>query len=446
VWSRGNKKSFDDAASPDTTALMSYGEFSLNNDSYIFNSFSNDSDFAVAPDPMQERFPYWERPKKDNVEDDKPQNRSLHHSEGDKKKSKPRLSLSLERILHSARKNPSTPGTEGLSTAEEDIEDDLDSQCFSISTDRQHSAFDSVRIHVTTNDAKPECTEPSNVSVYTTPSSTMTTPDDKSRISLQQFMEERKHESTSMNGLPMNLGEISANDTASVNSSFLGVSFDEDYPQLVLQPSTDGSASKGNDGSTINSNGTLGATYPHPASGRSISSFDTTKKNTSCIRWLNESIDNVWKQIDQAKNDDDDDDDDDDEDETFKTFEDDGTFENEDDEETFQDDRTFDNDGSALTYPTISKASSDWVDDAVAWSFSGESGVKTITSMIEKDVLHPILKPICRFVEATEIPSTQMCRCGSKSQPPVNATAIDARASSYRMSPRISQNHPTKKM
>ena len=57
---------------------------------------------------------------------------------------------------------------------------------------------------------------------------------------------------------------------------------------------------------------------------------------------------------------------------------------------------------SSLTNPNKQSSKNDWVSEA--WSFSPETTTKSLTDMIDKGVIQPMLKPICHFVDATEIP------------------------------------------
>jgi hypothetical protein len=199
-------------------------------------------------------------------------------------------------------------------------------------------------------------------------------------MSLGKFMKhERKKESPSK----VHLSEISANDSASVGSAFLAVSFDEDYPQLVLKASSEEEEEEeeeekeDDDDTTLseqearNDDARLGASYPHPAT-KTVASFEMAKKSTSCIPcWLNESIDKVWKDIDDEYN----------------------KLDVDHDVKA-----SFDEDEMVL--PAASTG--DWVDHAVAWTFSAveDSSVQAFSDQL----FQPILKPICRFVDATEIP------------------------------------------
>jgi hypothetical protein len=105
----------------------------------------------------------------------------------------------------------------------------------------------------------------------------------------------------------------------------------------------------------------------------------------SCTpKWLDDSIDKVWKQIDQV---------------------DDVRNDSEDDE---GDDEEIKHDSSSEDLSVTKhgcSADSDWVEDLVL-SFSVDGAVKSVASVIEKEVIHPILKPICHFVDVTEIPES----------------------------------------
>lgn len=80
------------------------------------------------------------------------------------------------------------------------------------------------------------------------------------------------------------------------SSSFLAVSFDDDYPQLVLQPSTESSSS-------------LGVSFPHPARRRhyhhkapAVQSPLLSPKSPGTPPWLQDG-DQVWKSIDDEEDD-----------------------------------------------------------------------------------------------------------------------------------------------
>ena len=400
AWSRRSKTQSRRAASPDKTALMGFEEFAdaEPSDPYLFGSRSADSEYAVAP---QEGFPYWESSALDSPAASA---RTFDVTDSGTKEEEDRLRLSLQSLLKSNRYrvpiehaiNDRPWSVNGEDDDDEEEEDDEeDSYHFSTSTDPPRTTFNT-KISVTESASSFERRlqlPSSDRSVNTTRSSRTK----NSRVSLEQFMEEeRKHEVTA---IAKNLGEISANDSASVNSAYLAVSYDEgDYPQLVLQPSVDGTTSRMS--STVHSGGSLGATYPHPASNRSVTSWDTSKKNASCTpRWLDENIDMVWKQIDGNQDDTTDDED-------GATY-DEATY---DEEEGTHGESTV----ASLTNPNKQSSKQDWVGDddppLSAWSFSPESSagksIKSISNMIGEGVIQPMLKPICHLVDATEIPGT----------------------------------------
>ena len=118
----------------------------------------------------------------------------------------------------------------------------------------------------------------------------------QSRVSLRDYIEND-------DPLPrcIQLGEISTKDSnVSVESSFLAVSFDDDYPQLVLQASTDASAP----GSHL-----LGAAFPHPArkmDHKLRHASSPTKGWTmspSPAPWSNGKASRLWDRIDMEATD-----------------------------------------------------------------------------------------------------------------------------------------------
>jgi hypothetical protein len=375
---------------PDTTRLMSYEDFSLQNDSYIFNSIDDHSEHSVS---LFQDFPYWETCSR--MTDLESRGSAIQHCIGRAYRLEKRTNMSrFHRFFNTSEKHISSraAGEDSPSTTEEDVEEDLRSECFSVSTEQnaQVTALQPVLIHIiTSNDGSMLPSTDTVVchdveTIENSDHSTINTLDEKSRISLKQFIEESRNDSStsSVYGPMMNLGKISVNDADSVVGALLGVSFDDDYPQLVIQQSFDGSKRKCADESTISSNGTVGVSYPHPASSKSVSSVETTKKIVSCTpKWLDDSIDKVWKQIDQV---------------------DDVRDDSEDDDEQIKNDN-FSEDLS-MTKPGCS-ADSDWMEDLVL-SFSVDGAVKSVASVIEKEVIHPILKPICHFVDVTEIPES----------------------------------------
>ena len=381
----------------------------------------------------------------------------------------------------------------------------------------------------------------------------------KSRISLDQFLEDRTQASSLITGPMMtttNLGELPADfDAMSVGTSAsLDVSFHGEYPQLVLTPSVDGTASRMTGSSIETNTGAASTAMRHcsskghnarvtvrtsdadipvtPSSQQSVASFDTTKRNVTCTpQWLNENIDRVWKQFDQCKADPDgryapDDDpydsnyDTNEEDDhlpynkaepeinefryQFKnghisdlkrdgsgaddeniiqvisndTFDFESTEEEEntddddvdaildatttdDDESGFDEEKKEENETSSMGIATGTSEKDDQFSfrsfspfDDMGWSFSAGSagGGRSISKMIETEVIYPILKPICELVEATEIPqsrtyhhhrhrhvssSSNLMQSTSSSPPPPSSDRYSPhKNSSYRMSPR----------
>lgn len=477
----------------ESTALISFDDISLCNDSYFYNSRSSESGHAVAPTAVENGFPYWQESQETYREAVHKQSRALVELESGRRRV--RLGHSLLLVFKNARATKNY----NPNVSDDDIDDaqDDESAYFSISTDLRHPIFHPVNISVMTGD-EPLPIIPSDASSVHTTRSTRTAKSEKSRMSLDQFLQEQQaRETSSLVSVPINLGEIAANDGASVGS-FLDVSFDEDYPQLVLTPSHDGTASRLTGSSTVSSNGTLGASYAHPsaASNRSVSSFETAKQNVSCTpHWLNENIDMVWRQIDKCKTDpngdsegddvdsqggdeekqifdgkasglsetksgdlsvdqaedfneekandhneemadhineenadgaadeavdadniEDSADDSDDDDSDGETKQSKGGAMTEDDET--EDDETATEPRAMLQKPPgyLADDGFDWVDDMV-WSLSAQDSILSISNRIEKDVIHPILKPIVEFVVATEIPET--ARRGSKRRRPL---------------------------
>lgn len=332
VWLYNRKKK-NGQASPEKTALMSFEDFSYSNDPQLSDSYSTDSNHAV----FQRGFPYWDSPQRTG-HSAVPKQPSIQQPV--KKDRASRLRLTLCNILDSKANtdDPSVPPQ------------DDDSQHFSISSDIQQSAFTRIKVY---ENIPPQTEKPSPT------------------VSLERFIEDKNRVTT----LPsLNLGNISANDSASVASALLGVSYDEDYPQLVLQPSLDGSRTTGG-GSTAGS--TLGASFSHPAGSNlpKTDSFEQIVRDVSCTpRWLDDSIDKVWEQIDK--------------------------------ESSTEDDLTTES-GSWTRTPE--KPECDWgeniVERASELTASAEESVKNFSSKLETGVVQPILKPICRLVESAQMPA-----------------------------------------
>ena len=499
-WRRsknGRRNYAKTAVSRERTALISFDDLSMfNESSHCFKSSqSSDSNSTPSPPlmPLESLAPWHEgkgvRSLRSNELDEIETDGSL--------KQNARMRRSLLYAFHNARlKSLIQPEKD-----DNDGGDDDQSEHFSISTDlRYHQPFlQQVKINIITAGTEASPTDLSktlappseNSSVQTSRSahsapSSVSARENKSRISLDQFLEEQTQTSSLMTG-PVYLNTIRADDAASVGSASLDVMFKGEYPQLVLTPSKDGTASKMTASSFGSHKGTA-VTFTSrrstssdcvPKKGRavvpssrSVSSFDSTKRTISCTpQWLNDNIDRVWRQLDHCKSDpegryapDDDpyeesdepvpiepnvevnvfryqfkngkmtevgagDDDDTANDsvlqEAGNTTDDDldAILDGSDDEpvgtnENFQEEKS-----EVLSFRSFSPF------DDMGWSFVAESGARSISNMIEKEVIYPILKPICELVEATEIPEIPERRPWKTSVPHRNP-------SSYRMSPR----------
>jgi hypothetical protein len=476
-------------STPENTAsLLDLDDLSVCvDDSYMFQSFS-----AESNDPLMRgggggggdtSYPYWEhRPTVVN------ETLSLGSSDsseiGRLEARNTRLRRSLMAVLKKTRSR-STASTSYSPTSDEP--NDAMSQStehFSISEVVPPASTyqcPCVTISVTVGNETPGMASNSSASSSYTMSYSRT---DRSgsftNLSLDQFMAEKQKESESIMTGPIALADV---DGASVGSACLDVAFDGDYPQLVLTPSHDGTLSRMT-GSVTHTDSlqraTLGASYPHPCSrggsNRSVGSFDTAKKNTSCTpRWLNENIDRVWKQIDRNTSD---------LDGSASNYSD-SYFQSESDQSRdVPDEMMSEHDEQRInefiyrytkggsmdlsvnvTEASLSDDASEdmeeyileddvhfdpvepedpkeapapkegftWVKDLC--SFSAEESALSITSMLEKDVIHPLLKPICHLVEATEIPESAMC--GSKYRRPPLSRHVNS--SKYRMAPQTSQ-------
>ena len=584
--------------SPERTALMSFDELSAynNNDTphcfmHQTSSSTSESDcmnpFTLSS-PCTEMLPSWHKNESNVTTPPDP-----------KKKEETRKRRSLLYAFHNAR----IRSMSNFGKAEPQEEDD-ESTNFSISTDLRYQSIiiepqqqqqqqqqnlhrsDSISNNDTTvatgtsattppppsfscqnppiiNDTASVRTSRSFQSIRTSRSSRsarsaksyLGSGGNRSRISLDQFLEDRTQASSLITGPMMtttNIGELPPDfDAMSVGTSAsLDVSFHGDYPQLVLTPSVDGTASRMT-GSSIETNtctslkrsskkynGLVTVRVSDPvtiplttSSNRSVGSFDTTKRNVTCTpEWLNENIDRVWKQFDQCKvdpdgryapdedpydsNDENNDVDDhlpynkaepqvnefryqfnnghisdlkrddsgmDDENMIQANSTDSFGFESTAEEETTDDDvdaildaTTTDDDESRddeekkeekeKAFGTIGKddqfsfRSFSPFDD-MGWSFSAGStgGGKSISKMIETEVIYPILKPICELVEATEIPQGRTYqhhrhRLLSKNSPLTQSTSPppyvfdkfnNHKNSSYRMSPRRYKSRST---
>jgi hypothetical protein len=496
--------------SPERTALMSFDDLSLfNESSHCFNnSRSSDSVLTMPPNSI---------PTESVPTDSSKNDKSLQQSTP--------VRRSLLYAFHMARiKALAYPDKDD---GDADSADDDESEHFSISTDlRYHQPIiHRVSVHFTTENGHSSdqpllpAPPPSGSSSVQTSRSSPSVPstmsaNEKARMSLDQFLEERTQASSLMTG-PMNLDTIRADDAASVGSASLDVMFKGDYPQLVLTPSTDGTASRMTGSSNGSKVGATAAASVHvrrvssnaPAfvgtaaavsstSNRSVSSFDTAKKTVSCTpQWLNDNIDRVWRQFDQCKIDPDGryapDDDPYEESEVhayekpdvgmnvyryqFKNGE--ITETGSDDDKNGEEEGDDDSIGLEATesstegdidaiLDTAEIHAEDYVTardnkndqdklevlsfrsfspfDDMGWSFSAESSVKSISEMIEKEVIHPILKPICELVEATEIPESKALYIRHRRSFPSSSKLHNN--ASYRMSPRRPRSRVTTKI
>lgn len=572
--------------SPERTALISFDDLSAFNDTpHCFmnhTSSSNSESDSVRPtnasSPGTEIFPSWHRI---NVNDTPPIDPKV--------KEETRKRRSLLYAFHNAR----IRSLSNVGKAEPQDEGDDESTNFSISTDlryqpsiseppppQQHRSDTISNNDTTVTTATSGKTPPPPPITFRDPStisdsasvrtsrsvqssrtsrssrsvrsakSMLGSIGNRSRVSLDQFLEDRTQASSLITGPMMtttNLGELPADfDAMSVGTSAsLDVSFHGEYPQLVMTPSVDGTASRMT-GSSIETNTGAISTSLHgskkhnalvtvrtadtlatpvtPSSNHSVTSFDTMKRNVSCTpQWLNDNIDRVWKQFDQCKTDPDgryapDDDPydsnfDDDENEDHLPYNKaepelnvfryqfkngritdlngvdsdvDGDKENKlnSDEsidfESTEEEETDDDDLDAIldtyeegnsddeeqkkeieksTNNTTGNGTTDKDDqfsfrsfspfDDMGWSFSAGSvsGGKSISKMIETEVIYPMLKPICELVEATEIPqsrtyhhrhrrSSNISSITQSQSPPSSDRDYHHKNASYRMSPR----------
>jgi hypothetical protein len=469
-----------------TSSLLDLDDLSVcrDVDSYMFQSFS-----AESNDPLMRggggggTYSYWEhRPTvvNETLSLDSSDSSEIGRLEAARNT---RLRRSLMAVLKKTRSR-STSSTSYSPTSDDPDDESQSTEHFSISEVVPPASTyqcPCVTISVTVGDETPDIKSNSSASRSYTMSYSQT---DRSgsftTLSLDQFMDEKQKEAESIMTGPIALAEV---DGASVGSACLDVAFDGDYPQLVLTPSHDGTLSRIT-GSVVTHSpqrqqrATLGVSYPHPCSGaggsnRSVGSFDTAKKNTSCTpRWLNENIDRVWKQIDRNKSD---------LDGSASNYSD-SYFQSESDQSrdvpeevmSEQDEQRinefiyrYTKEGESMdlsddvTEASLSDDASEgmeedileedvpiepvqpevetpkegftWVEDLC--SFSAEESALSITNMIEKDVIHPLLKPICHLVEATEIPESAMC--GSKYRRPPLSRHVNS--SKYRMTPQTSQ-------
>lgn len=347
---KGKKRSICEkdfaAVSPGTTALMGGEDCSIDmgQSGFLVDS-DDDSVYAVAPEPSTDI--YYAPPT--FAGDDKTQD-SDDFSDGNDIKLlyrwRERMGRSWKR-LSKGRENEFLLAMEANNSNTEEDEDDTDlwSQHFSISTNREVSAYQ-------------RTSEPRQASI-TVPAATddsddYTDEDDKTRMSLGDFFENRPSLEQGLYPSAVHLGDITAQDSGSTGSAHLAVSYDDDCAQLVLKRLS----SFESEVDILLNEIPLGALYPHPA-GNSISSASTTvskDKVASCVSsWLDNN-DKFWKEFDA---------------------------------ETV--DETLDSQYSAPPSPTVIETkSTDWDGDNLGWSCSQDDSVVSFTSMLDDSVFKPI--------------------------------------------------------
>jgi hypothetical protein len=372
------RHSSDDATSPDKTALMSFEELSSCDD-------DSDSSNSLPSFAQLDQFPLWKEATiilNDDI-DDKPRvdnhGRDTLYTLSERAtttKSSPSSKVKKAKELQPFARllAPQTSNGYGRSDDVSTNNGEVDSQHFSISTDFYSSASYWQPQEVPASKTYDSCYTPTSSKSWD-----MEECEHLSRVTLQKFMESTVNELTAtsvmISGLPSNqknLSEITTNDNISVGSTLLAVSYDEQYPQLVLQPSLD-------DGSTwsiqesaagkTSSSSKLGVNFAHPAAlaAAKRASSDPCKCPPSAYHhnslptteWLKENIQKEWNQIDLD-------------------LAEEGSF-------------------YEVTAPSGSTAFADpsslnWIiEGALEWSQSASNGVKSFTEMIEKEVVQPII-------------------------------------------------------
>lgn len=446
-WRRsGKQKDLGVTSTPESTALIDLDDLSLCNDSYVFESRDSDLNAEEVSWSDGEMFPYWEDQSKNETASKRLIPSRL--SETKTVDESNTLRRSLMTVLKKVRTSSTISTTYSPSATKCDMEDNLNNDSdnnsddhFSTSTDLRSYATPApcVNICVMEGNGSPQKTPPIVSQTFLSSQG-----DEYSRISLNHCMQEQEREEVSLVTGPVALAEI---DGASVVSVCLEVAYDNDYPQLILTPSYDETMTSRMTGSssTAHDSKSLGATDTHPgasANRQRLESYDTTKKTPFCTpRWWNESIDKVWKQIDKNKTNSGDCDK-----KCFKPssrqtdfvygfssaeglvdrtdeITDEGSFE--DILEIFEDTVGVDiDDRNDNRVDAEEREQDDFVCQQEGftwpWSFSAEEHTISFTELIEKDIIHPILTPICHFVDATEIPDTVLCgsKCHRRRCPP----------------------------
>jgi hypothetical protein len=347
---KGKKKSIreEEAASPgNTTALMSEEDCSMGQSGFLVDS-DEDSVDAVAPESTGIYYapPTFGGDDKTQVSDDLSDGKDVKLLY----RWRERMGRSWKRLLK-GRQNEFLLGMESNNSNTEEDEDNADlwdlwSQQFIISTNQEVSAFQR-----TSEINQASTTTP----VATDDSDDCTDEDEKTRVSLGVFFEKRPRMQQGLYPSAVHLGAISAQDSGSVGSAHLAVSYDDDCAQLVLQRS----ASFESEQDILLNEIPLGAMYPHPA-GNSVSSASTTlskHKAASCVSdWLDKNVDKFWKELDA---------------------------------ETV--DETLDGQYSAPPSPVVIETkSTDWDGDNLGWSCSQDDSVASFTNMLGDSVFKPI--------------------------------------------------------
>lgn len=319
----------------------------------------SESEVEVPKCSLLDHFPAWNETIDDEAKTEESRNSEESRSKNSTGNSvaprktnarKPKTLQPFKRLL--AQKNSERK----MGRSDDCSENDGDSQHFSISTDF-HQAY-----------WQPKLSSSATFDSCVTPSSAEWEPDlEQTRVTLQKFMESSVQETTSRFH-PMNLADIAADDNASVGSHLLTVSYDEQYPQLVLQPSLDGTA--GSKIGTGQGAAKLGANYAHPAAAARTNPDDIEGEQLICsTEWIEDNIEKVWEQIDfDLKNQ--------------------GGF----DETSSTSSSTSENDPLAQ-----------WIEEAIEWSHSAGDSARSLTDMIEREFVQPIID----FVDSPQVETSR---------------------------------------
>ena len=218
-----------------------------------------------------------------------------------------------------------------------DKDDDDDSEHFSISTDLRQRNHGGSNINITIcnsfNSYIPP--QPHHHEQQQPPQ----------RVSLETFMAENIP--TYYTPLHHHLG---VDNDGSVDAPTLGVSYDEEYPQLVLQASLDDGQERTVDSGAV-VRPQLGAQYTHPAA--AVVDDETWTMTTP--RWLDRSMEDLWG----------------------------GT-------QWLDDDDDATSSSSSLSLREAPMTMSEWMEEAVA-EFSIGDSVRSLSELMEKDVVQPVM-------------------------------------------------------